>query len=219
VESLLSLLCGTLTHYTSFNTVSQDKTFEFLANFTDILVFYLASSPSYTLKQLHSPTSLPSPLTPQHESMEEMVESLLSVLLIRQPFLLTVLTHPTQLPFLTTGRTSLTPSFAPPATFSSRYPYIMYLTLTAIPTTTLAKILGGPAGVQWQGIILEGYERAQKTQILSETFRAKVEQWIRGWIEMCGVDSGVAGRVLPSLDLSAPPLAATVRKFVSPAMQ
>lgn len=145
VESLLSLLCSTLTHLTTFDTISADQTFKFLANFADILAYFLASSPSYALKQLNSPTTLPSSTLTQRETVEDLVESLLTILLVRQPFLLAVLAHPTQLSFLTSGRTSLFPSFSPSSSFSARYPFVMFLALTSIPTTTLGKILGGPA--------------------------------------------------------------------------
>ena len=217
-EFIISLLCATLTKVSTFDAISNDKTFEFLANLTDVLVFHLSSSPSYNLKQLHPPTSLPTAISTQRESTDEIVESLLIVLLVRQPFLISVFIHPTQLPFLTIGRTSLFPSSSRTPALSSRYPFIMYLALTSIPTTTLAKIMGGPAGALWQRIILEAYAISQKTPHpsynLSGTFKEKVEQWICGWIEQCGVDAMVAEKVLQSSSDLPSRISSTIRQHV-----
>lgn len=210
LDIFLNSICGTLQKYSSLDSISSDKTFEFLANFVDNLLFFLSSSSNFNLRQFQSLNTLSNPPS-KRKSMDELVEGLLINLISRLPFLLSVFSHPPKLPFLSSPRSTLFPTPSPSSSFS-RYPFLLFLVFTSLSSTTLGKL----EGEYWKEIVLETYENCKKAphqSFLSGSFSEKMETWMKEWIERFGVESGIVTRFLPNFAVISPTLSHLLRKF------
>lgn len=211
VEKFILPICTSLQgKHETLDSAVTDKTFEFLANFVDILIFVLSSSPTFNVRQIQPLSTFPN-LSTKRESMDEIVEGLLVSLVSRLPLLLSVFSHPPRLSLLSTPRSTLFPVFSPSSTFS-RYPGLFFLIFTSLSSTTLGKL----EGEYWKEIALACYEHlksAPHESFLGESFCEKVEAWMREWVERFGVENTLASSFFSSFDNSSPTFSQYLRQF------